>query len=273
MPTNKYHAHIHADVATLNHAVAQYWVDRAAHAIAARGEFHVALSGGTTPRALYECLASVEFVTRIAWQHVHIWFGDERTVPPQHPDSNYCMAYNALLQHVPVLPAHIHRIEGEQDDVHEAARVYQAQLMAHLPSAGPGNFPVFDLILLGLGPDGHVASLFPDTPILTEREQWVAAVFVEKFNTWRISLTLPVIDNARHIMVLVAGTGKAEIVGEILGGSCEPPRSPRPDIADLSTAQPATRAHYPVEMIHAGITIDWYLDVAAASHIAEEHAS
>ena len=253
MPNNKYRVHIYDDVADAVHAAAQCWVELAAQAITARGEFHVALSGGTTPRALYECLASAEFSAQIAWQHVHIWFGDERTVPPHHPDSNYHMAQEALLRHVPLI--HIHRMQGELSDAQQAACAYQAQMAAHMPlvSEAPSAtaVPQFDLMLLGLGPDGHVASLFPDTPILAERTQWVAAVFVEKLNTWRISLTLPVIDNARHIMLLVAGAGKAEIVGEIFSPSTK------------------TSGHYPVEMINPGVAMDWYLDSAAAQYIAE----
>lgn len=254
MPNNKYRVHIYDDVADAVHAAAQCWVELAAQAITARSEFHVALSGGTTPRALYECLASAEFSAQIAWQHVHIWFGDERTVPPQHPDSNYRMAHDVLLHHVPVPPTHIHRMEGEQENVQEAAHAYQAQLMAYLPvsdSPNAAGIPQFDLMLLGLGPDGHVASLFPGTSILTERAQWVAAVFVEKLNTWRISLTLPVIDSAKYIMLLVAGASKADIVGEIF------------------SARPAAGGRYPVEMIHSGAVMDWYLDAAAAQYIAE----
>lgn len=254
MSNNKYRTHIHADITDVVRAAAQEWVVLAAHAIAARGAFHVALSGGTTPRALYQCLASAEFSGACDWQRVHIWFGDERTVPPHHPDSNYHMAQEALLRHVPVPLTHIHRMQGEQNDVQQAARAYQAQLAAHMPLFEAPNaiaVPQFDLLLLGLGPDGHVASLFPDTPILAERTQWVAAVFVEKLNTWRISLTLPVIENARHIMLLVTGASKAEIVGGIFS----PPTK--------------TSGHYPVEMINPGVTMDWYIDSAAAQYIAE----
>ncbi len=263
MLNNKYRAHIYADITDVIHAAAREWITSAARAIAERGEFHVALSGGTTPRALYQCLASAEFSEKIDWQHVHIWFGDERTVPPQHPDSNYHMAHEALLRHVPVPLINIHRMRGEQSDAHEAARAYQAQLITHMPlvSEGPSAtaIPKFDLLLLGLGNDGHVASLFPDTPILSERTKWVAAVFVNKLNVWRISLTLPIIDNARNIMVLVAGAGKAGIVGEILAGIGNKPSS--------VPAEPS--ACYPVEMINCGVVMDWYLDSAAAQHIIE----
>ena len=146
IPNNKYRVHIYDDVADAVHAAAQCWVELAAQAITARGEFHVALSGGTTPRALYEYLASAEFSAQIAWQHVHIWFGDERTVPPQHPDSNYRMAHDALLCHVPILSAHIHRMQGEQDNVHDAASAYQARRLGsgctasrHAPRTRPAS--------------------------------------------------------------------------------------------------------------------------------------
>jgi 6-phosphogluconolactonase len=260
MLNEKYRAHIHPDITATVRAAAQAWVALAAQAIAARGDFHVALSGGATPRALYQCLASAEFAGACDWQRIHIWFGDERTVPPQHPDSNYHMAHEALLRHVPVPLAHIHRMQGEQADAHQAARAYQAQMVAHMPLSGAPNTPAipqFDLILLGLGPDGHVASLFPDTPILTERARWVAAVFVEKLNAWRISLTLPVMENAQHIMMLVTGAGKAGIVGEILGGT-----------AGRLSATPAKNvACYPVQMINPRVAMDWYLDTAAAQYI------
>ena len=278
MPDHKRRVHIYDDVTEAVHAAAQCWVKLAAQAIAARGGFHVALSGGATPRALYEYLASADVAAQVAWQHVHIWFGDERTVPPQHPDSNYRMAYDALLRHVPVLSAHVHRMQGEQENAHDAARAYQAQLMAHLPlsgAPGPDGVPQFDLMLLGLGPDGHVASLFPGTPILAERVRWVAAVFVEKLNTWRISLTLPVIDNARHIMVLVAGACKADIVREVwqtqpeAGGRLRHPAS-RDTCRTLRLRSSLCSARYPVEMIHPAAVMDWYLDAAAAQHITGE---
>jgi 6-phosphogluconolactonase len=256
MLNNKYRTHIHPDTTSTVRAAAHTWAELARRAIAARGAFHVALSGGTTPRALYECLASAEFSAQIDWQHVHIWFGDERAVPPQHADSNYRMAHDALLRHVPLPLPQVHRMLGEQSDAHQAARAYQAQLLAHMPLSDTPTaraIPQFDLMLLGLGPDGHVASLFPDTPILAERSRWVAAAFVEKLNAWRISMTLPLINNARYIMLLVVGAGKAAIVHEILF---------------------STDARYPVEMIHPHASVDaamdWYLDAAAAQSIADK---
>ncbi len=243
---SQYPVHIYNNTDALSRAAAQRWIELAEQAIKARGQFHIALSGGTTPRSLYECLASPEFAGRVDWQHVHVWFGDERTVPPGHPDSNYRMACEALLSHVPIPPAHVHRIEAEKD---AAAQAYETLITASIPRSAAG-VAQFDLILLGLGPDGHVASLFPDTAILQERVRQVAAVHVDKLNTWRISLTLPVIDSARHIIVLVAGAAKAEIVRQIL---TEGQRS----------------VPYPVQMIHPAGTFEWYLDAAAAQALPE----
>lgn len=246
----KHPLHIHGNTEALSHACAQRFAELAAQAIAARGEFHVALSGGTTPRSLYQRLATPEFANRIDWQRVHIWFGDERSVPPDHPDSNYRMAREALLGHVPIPAGQVHRIEAEQEG---AADVYQALLNSRVPVA-PSGVAQFDLILLGLGSDGHVASLFPGTAVLQEFHRQVAAVWVAKLNTWRISLTLPVIDNARHVMVLVAGAGKAQIVHDILAA---PPRA----------------APYPVQMINPAGVMEWRLDEQAAQDLPKEDRS
>ncbi|MEQ6340999.1 MAG: 6-phosphogluconolactonase [Gammaproteobacteria bacterium] len=243
---SQYPVHIYNGVDALSRAAAQRWIELADQAIQARGQFHIALSGGTTPRSLYERLTAPEFAGRVDWRHVHVWFGDERSVPPDHPDSNYRMACEALLSHVPIPPTQVHRIEAEKDG---AAQAYEALITASIPSPVAG-VAQFDLILLGLGPDGHVASLFPDTAILQERIRQVAAVYVDKLNTWRISLTLPVIDNARHIMIFVAGAGKAEIMRQIL------------------TEDPRT-VPYPVQMIRPAGMFDWYLDAAAAQALPE----
>lgn len=243
---SQYPIHIYNDVDALSRAAAQRLMELADQAIKAGGQFHVALSGGTTPRNLYERLATPEFAGRIDWQHIHVWFGDERTVPHDHIDSNYRMACEALLSHVPIPPTQVHRIEAEKDN---AAQAYEALITATIPKSAAG-MAQFDLILLGLGPDGHVASLFPGTAILQERTRQVAAVHVDKLNTWRISLTLPVIDNARHIMIFVAGAGKAEIVRQIL---TEGPRT----------------VPYPVQMIRPTGMFEWYLDDAAAQALPE----
>ncbi|MFZ5592930.1 MAG: 6-phosphogluconolactonase [Pseudomonadota bacterium] len=246
---SKYPLHIHDTAEALHHACAQRFAELATQAIAARGQFHVALSGGTTPRSLYQRLATPQFASRIDWRRVHVWFGDERTVPPDHPDSNYRMARESLLDHVPIPPAQVHRIEAEKEG---GADDYEALLNEYI-AASETAVPQFDLVLLGLGPDGHIASLFPDTAILRERDRLVAAVWVAKLNTWRISLTLPVIDNARHVLLLVAGTGKAEIVREIF--------------TDAPRAVP-----YPVQMLAPAGALEWHLDAAAAQYLSREGA-
>ncbi len=244
---------VFADLNELGIAFAQRWVNLAEQAIAARGHFHVALTGGSTPRHLYETLALPEFADCVAWQHVHIYFGDERCVPPDHPDSNFRMANEALLWHIPIPAGQIHRMQGELPDVHEAARAYAELLAAHVPKSADGNVQ-FDVMLLGLGADGHIASLFPSPPMLREREQLAAAVYVEKLRAWRISVTLQAINNAKQILMLVAGEAKAEIVRLALE---KEPQSPP----------------LPVQMLAPAGGMDWYLDQAAAQHLTGGHLS
>jgi 6-phosphogluconolactonase len=234
--------HIHPDAAALAGAVAARCADLARAAIAAHGGFHIALAGGSTPRSLYRLLAA-DYRDRVDWPCVHVYFGDERCVAPDHPDSNYGMARAALLQHVAIPPAQIHRIEAEDPDPHAAARRYAELLHDRLPrSHGIGRF---DLVLLGLGPDGHIASLFPDTAILDERRAWTAAVHVDKLQAWRISLTYPVIDAARHVALLVAGDNKAAIVREVIG-------------------DPAAAPRYPAGRLQPQGELEWFIDRAAA---------
>lgn len=240
--------HVSADPAAIAEAVARRWTELSATAIADRGVFHVALAGGSTPRLLYETLASPPWRESIDWSRIQVFFGDERSVPPDHDDSNYRMASESLLDRVPLLPEHIHRMKGEQQPLHEAAEEYATCLETRLPRDTLG-IPCFDLVLLGLGPDGHVASLFPDTDILQERKHWVAAVSVEKLHTWRLSVTFPILDAARHVLLLVAGEGKRHIVKSIL--------------AEDTTGE----ALYPVQRIQPRGELAWYLDQAAASDL------
>jgi 6-phosphogluconolactonase len=235
---------VHDDVAALYEAAARRWVDLAERAVAAHGDFHVALSGGTTPRGLYERLAAPACRERVDWSRVHIYFGDERPVPPDHADSNYRMAKEALLQHVAIPATQIHRLMGESDDLEATAAGYAQLLSGQLP-ADPDGTQRFDLVMLGMGPDGHVASLFPNTPVLGERDRLVAAVHVPQLNTWRLTVTLPVINAARHVMVLVAGMNKAPIMSEIMSDYQGHPR-------------------YPVEMIDPRGQMEWYIDRDAA---------
>lgn len=237
------------DADALYFAAAQRWVQLAEAAIAARGKFHVALSGGSTPRSLYRRLANPEFANRIAWDRVHVYFGDERAVPPAHTDSNFRMAKEALFDHVPIPLAQIHRIEGERADIHEAATKYSQLLASRLPLSAQGVVQ-FDLLLLGVGTDGHIASLFPGTAVLHERARFAEAVFVEKLEAWRVTVTLPVIDHARHVMILVSGEDKAPILRDVVSGRRTPP--------------------FPVQLINPQGMLEWYVDGAAASLLPAE---
>src|SRR3569833_1366958 len=181
------------DTDALHFAAAQPRAQQEEAAIMARGKIHVALSGGSTPRALYRRLANPEFANRVAWDRVHIYFGDERAVAPDHPDSNYRMANEALFDHVPIPPTQIHRIEGERADIHGAATRYSQLLATRLPLSAQGVVQ-FDLLLLGVGADGHITTQKPKTPKQHKRTRKDKAVRVEKLDSWRITVTLPVID-------------------------------------------------------------------------------
>src|SRR5436309_1147301 len=169
-------------------------------AVSERGSFSVALSGGTTPRRVYELLASDDYRTQVSWANVHIFFGDERTVPPDHADSNYRMANEAMLSHVPIPPENVHRIRGVGDAAANAS-LYESELRSFFGSSA--EWPRLDLVMLGMGDDGHTASLFPGSAALTEERAWVAANWVEKVNTWRITLSALAINAARLALFLV----------------------------------------------------------------------
>jgi 6-phosphogluconolactonase len=191
------------DMAGLARAAAEYFVTLSAIAIAAHERFTVALAGGSTPRAMYALLTLDEFATRVDWSRVQVFWGDERCVPPDHPDSNYRMARTTLLDHVPLPVGNVHRIHGELEPV-QAATEYQEVLRAFFSPSYVGReidqTPVarFDLILLGMGDDGHAASLFPGTAALGEQERWAMAHYVDKLGEWRITLT-PALLNAAAI--------------------------------------------------------------------------
>ena len=188
-------------------------------AIAWRGEAHLALSGGRTPAALYRVLASLPFQ---GWPHVHVWFGDERTVPPDHDDSNYRMARETLLAAVPVAEAHVHRLAGEQAPL-EAAAAYDASLRA-LAARQERSAPTFDVLLLGMGADAHTASLFPGSPLLgngrpDDTGTFATAVEVPAMQTWRLTITPATIRAARTVMVLVSGADKHGALRLVLGST------------------------------------------------------
>jgi 6-phosphogluconolactonase len=213
-----------ADAAEVSRAAADEFVRRAAEAVAARGRFSVALSGGSTPQRLYQLLAEPGLRAQVDWNRVDLFWGDERCVPPTSNDSNYHTAQEAMLSRLPIPPARVHRIEAERSDRETAARDYQAVLARAFGVDANGAPPVFDLILLGMGPDGHTASLFPDTTALDETTRWVVVNHVPKFAADRITLTFPVLNAAREVLFLVAGADKAEPLVEVLEG---PPDSRR----------------------------------------------
>ncbi len=179
--------------------------------------FAVALSGGTTPRGMYARLAQDPYRGLVPWQALHAFWGDERHVPPDHPDSNYRMASEALLSKVPVPAANVHRIPAENTDAAAAAADYEATLRAFF-RLRDGEAPRFDLVLLGIGADGHVASLFPGSDALRERARLVAAPWVGPLQARRITVTPPVIASAAVIMVLAAGEQKAPALRQLLSG-------------------------------------------------------
>jgi 6-phosphogluconolactonase len=205
-----------SNVDELNRKAAEQFVALARQAIAARGRFAVALSGGSTPKGIYSLLATGEFSEQIAWQQVHLFWGDERCVAPDHAESNYRMVAEALLAQIAIPSENVHRMAGELAP-EIAAAAYAAQLTDFfaLPENNP---PRFDLIFLGLGEDGHTASLFPDSSALQETKAWVATTYVAKLKAHRLTLTLPAINDAAQIIFLIAGQGKAAVVKAIVTG-------------------------------------------------------
>jgi 6-phosphogluconolactonase len=200
--------------ADLFQTAAQDFVTLANDAIAVRGKFTVALSGGTTPKGMFALLASPAFPS-VPWERIFFFWSDERHVPPNDPDSNYRMANEAMLSKVPVPAENIFRIRAEEKDANIAAREYE-QTIQNFFGLKPGEFPRFDLIHLGMGPDGHTASLFPGSAGLEEQSRLVIANWVEKFKTSRITFTYPVLNHAACVELLVGGIDKAPAVHEIL---------------------------------------------------------
>lgn len=173
----------------------------------------VALSGGSTPKLMFQILAE-QFRNEVAWPNIHFFWSDERHVPPGDAESNYRMANEALLSHVPVLESNVHRIRSENPDAAAAAGDYEQTLI----DVTRQTLPRLDLIFLGLGTDGHTASIFPSSDVLHETERLVAAPYVEKFNSYRITMTLPLLNNGASVVFLVSGAEKAEIVKAVLQG-------------------------------------------------------
>jgi 6-phosphogluconolactonase len=212
---------IFPDSDALSRAGAEQFVQIGNEAVATRGRFVVALSGGSTPRRMYEKLASDDYRGRVDWSRVHFFWGDERAVPPDDPQSNFRMANQALLSRVPVLPQNIYRIPAEK-----APGIAAAEYEKVLRDFSHNSLPRFDLVLLGLGTNAHTASLFPYTSVLRERTRWCAAVWVPELNTSRITLTVPVLNHGANVIFLVAGRDKAASLREVLRGPHDPERLP-----------------------------------------------
>jgi 6-phosphogluconolactonase len=260
------------------------------------------LSGGSTPKALFRLLVdpAAPFRERIDWPAIHFFWGDERHVPPDHPDSNYRMAREAMLDHVPVPPAHVHRIAGEEPDAAAAARAYERELIAHFAlradrgdrevgangaiasdssaaaaagAASPAiDWPRFDVLLLGLGEEGHTASLFPGSPALAERRHLVAAPWVAAHQTYRITLTPPALNHAATVVFLVSGAAKAAALAGVLEGDAADPAGTA-DPSNLAgsaaaavSAEPSPR--YPAQVISpVDGRLLWLVDLEAAAQL------
>jgi 6-phosphogluconolactonase len=205
-------------------AAAELFVDIAAQSISARGRFRAALSGGSTPRGVYELLAADRFSRRVDWNRVDLFWGDERYVPADDRDSNYRMSAEALLRHVPIPPGNVHRVPTEISPPEKAAKSYEEEIRRLFGKSI--SLPQFDLIYLGLGTNGHTASLFPHSPVLHENLRLVMADFVSGLNTWRITMTAPVLNRGRTVAFLITGQQKAQVLRDVLVGERDPERLP-----------------------------------------------
>ncbi|HEB55109.1 MAG TPA: 6-phosphogluconolactonase [Gammaproteobacteria bacterium] len=249
---SKNNIHIEVSVEAAAKAAAEYWVQCATTAIQERGAFHVAFSGGSTPKYLHRYLLMDESREKIDWSRVHAFFGDERMVARDHPDSNYRMVRETLLDHVAIPAANIYPVVDDAllaslEPVQSAAMLaanYAKILQQRLPHDELGRIK-FDLVMLGMGADGHTASLFPGTSILDERTRNVAEVYVEKLKAWRVSLTFPVIEQAQQRLLLVCGEDKAEVLAKIFTHT----------------------DNYPVKRFAGMPDSHWFLDRAAAGKL------
>ncbi len=229
----------------LFYAAAEKFCEIGKQAIADSGRYTVALSGGSTPKGLHHELAT-RLVKELPWDKVSFFWGDERHVPPDFPESNFRMAKETLLSKLPIPAEHIFRMRGEIPDANQAAAMYEQWLREFFHPA-PGQFPRLDFILLGIGPEGHTASLFPDTKALQEKQHFVVGNYVAVHSTWRITCTYPVLNNGANVMFLVDGAGKRDIV--------------RTALKDAS-------ANLPCQGVKpADGNLMWYLDAAAGAKL------
>ncbi|HXZ19858.1 MAG TPA: 6-phosphogluconolactonase [Candidatus Acidoferrales bacterium] len=213
------------DAAAVAREGAARFIALAREAIKDRGTFHVALSGGKTPAAMYRVLAADDVRPSVDWSRVQLYWSDERSVPPEHADSNFGMADRELITKISIPAANVHRMEAERTDADRAAQEYEALLRKMLPS-GPGGFPCLDLIYLGMGPDGHTASLFPGCVGLSEKSRGVIfqpVVIADGSKTHRMTFTFPLLNAARVVLFLVTGADKTQRLREVLEGTHTPP--------------------------------------------------
>jgi 6-phosphogluconolactonase len=205
---------------SLVRAAAAEVLRRGRRAVRERGTFHLALAGGTTPMALYQALGSRRAASAPFWRHTHLYWGDERVVPSEDPASNYGVAWKVGLHRLHVPAANVHRVRGESDNPRRAAIQYESELRSRFAGA---LWPAFDLVLLGLGADGHTASLFPGSDALAERERWTEVAEGGEPRTPRVTLTLPALNGAAAVLFLVTGASKAAALSRLLGPSGEDP--------------------------------------------------
>lgn len=229
-----YNAQIVEDAEALAQTAAQTFVQSCREAIVARGRFTVALSGGSTPKRLYQHLAQTPLKDAVDWSRVEFFWGDERTVPPDHPDSNYRMAREAMLEPLAIPAGQIHRMPAERSDLDRAAQEYQVEIARVCHASADDPPPSLDLVFLGMGSDGHTASLFPHTAALRETARWVVANFVPKFNANRMTMTAPMINSAAQVAFLAAGEDKAAVLAEVLTGPTDTDRLPSQLIRPIS---------------------------------------
>jgi 6-phosphogluconolactonase len=240
-----HYVRVFEDAESLSRAAAGRFAEVASESIESSGRFAVALAGGSTPRRVYEILSGGDFGGALDWSKCHVFFGDERCVPPDDAESNYRMADESLLSRVALPRRNVHRMRGEGDAVANA-RGYEDELREFFKGT---DWPAFDLVMLGMGDDGHTASLFPGSEALRETRAWVVANWVEKFGAYRLTLTAPSINGARRVLFLVAGAGKAATLREVLKGDRDPARLPSQLIRP------------------AGGSPEWFVDRAASARL------
>ena len=236
---------VEQDASEVSRAMADRFVEAATDAIGERGIFRVALSGGGTPKRVYPLLLEPARRDAVDWSAVEFFWGDERAVPPDHPESNFGVAYGMLISQLPrVRPDRIHRMPAESSDLEAAALSYESELRLAFAASGPAP-PAFDFVWLGMGPDGHTASLFPGGDAVDEAERWVVAAWAPSLDAWRMSLTLPVLNAGGRVIFAVTGADKADALARVRSGD-----------DDL----PAARV--------AGDRVEWIVDAAAAGEAA-----